>query len=78
MCSSFVTVLLASVGGIGRSRMTPAVLSPPWIPSDWTPTYQMNRSISLYWRNATGVEPAEFYDGFVPRHDVAGGDGRKW
>jgi hypothetical protein len=24
----------------------------------------MNRSISLYWRNETGVEPAEFYDGY--------------
>ena len=23
----------------------------------------MNKSISLYWRNSTGVEPAEFYDG---------------
>jgi hypothetical protein len=70
----FMAVLLASVpGGIRRSRMAPAVLSPPWIPSDWTPTYQMNRSISLYWRNATGVEPAEFYDGFVPRHGVVVG-----
>jgi hypothetical protein len=24
----------------------------------------MNRSISLYWRNETGVEPADFYDGY--------------
>ena len=24
----------------------------------------MNESISLYWRNGTGLEPAEFYDGY--------------
>lgn len=34
------------------------------IPPTWEPTYEMNRSISLYWRNATGLEPAEFYDGY--------------
>lgn len=34
------------------------------VPPSWEPTYDMNRSISLYWRNATGVEPAEFYDGY--------------
>ena len=39
--------------------------TPPWgVPSTWEPTYEMNRSISLYWRNATGLEPAEFYDGY--------------
>ena len=37
---------------------------PRWIPTDWVPTYEMNRSISLYWRNETGIEPAEFYDGY--------------
>jgi hypothetical protein len=38
---------------------------PPWgIPPTWEPTYEMNRSISLYWRNATGLEPAEWYDGY--------------
>lgn len=37
---------------------------PQGIPAAWVPTYQMNESISLYWRNATGLEPAEFYDGY--------------
>ena len=39
--------------------------SPPrGVPPGWEPTYEMNRSISLYWRNATGIEPAEYYDGY--------------
>lgn len=37
---------------------------PHGIPETWEPTYEMNRSISLYWRNATGLEPADFYDGY--------------
>ncbi len=37
---------------------------PKGIPATWEPTYEMNRSISLYWRNATGLEPADFYDGY--------------
>ena len=37
---------------------------PPGVPASWAPTYEMNRSISLYWRNSTGLEPAEFYDGY--------------
>lgn len=36
---------------------------PPWVPATWEPSWSMNRSITLYWRNSTGVEPAEFYDG---------------
>ena len=39
--------------------------APPWgVPATWEPTYAMNRSISLYWRNASGLEPPEFYDGY--------------
>jgi hypothetical protein len=39
--------------------------SPPAaVPPSWEPTYEMNRSISVYWRNATGLEPADFYDGY--------------
>jgi hypothetical protein len=39
--------------------------TPPWgIPPTWMPSYLMNRSISLYWRNASGLEPAELYDGY--------------
>ena len=34
------------------------------VPPSWLPTYEMNSSISLYWRNATGLEPADFYDGY--------------
>jgi hypothetical protein len=37
---------------------------PKGIPPAWEPTYAMNRSVSLYWRNATGLEPAEWYDGY--------------
>jgi hypothetical protein len=37
---------------------------PLGIPPAWEPTWEMNRSISLYWRNATGLEPADFYDGY--------------
>jgi hypothetical protein len=37
---------------------------PAGIPPSWAPTYEMNASISLYWRNATGLEPPEFYDGY--------------
>ena len=37
---------------------------PAHVPAGWAPTYEMNKSISLYWRNATGLEPAEFYDGY--------------
>ena len=37
---------------------------PPGVPTDWAPTYEMNRSISLYWRNGTGLEPADYYDGY--------------
>lgn len=37
---------------------------PRWIPASWAPNYAMNSSISLYWRNGTGLEPAEFYDGY--------------
>ena len=37
---------------------------PRGIPPSWQPTYNMNASISLYWRNGTGLEPAEFYDGY--------------
>ena len=37
---------------------------PKGIPSTWEPTYDMNRSISLYWRNGTGLEPDNFYDGY--------------
>eukprot|EP00040_Diaphanoeca_grandis_P026411 m.147864 g.147864 ORF g.147864 m.147864 type:complete len:587 (+) comp30565_c0_seq1:106-1866(+) len=37
---------------------------PPGIPSTWKPTYEMNKSISLYWRNATGIEPPENFDGY--------------
>lgn len=37
---------------------------PSGIPPTWEPTWEMNRSISLYWRNATGIEPADFYDGY--------------
>ena len=36
---------------------------PAGVPAAWAPTYAMNRSISLYWRNGTGLEPAEYYDG---------------
>ena len=35
-----------------------------FVPPSWAPTYVMNESISLYWRNATGLEPADFYDGY--------------
>jgi hypothetical protein len=38
---------------------------PSGVPRSWVPTYNMNASISLYWRNATGIEPAEYYDGYV-------------
>ena len=37
---------------------------PTGIPAAWEPTWEMNRSISLYWRNATGIEPADYYDGY--------------
>ena len=30
---------------------------PPWIPASWKPTWEMNRSITTYWRNSTGIEP---------------------
>ena len=36
----------------------------PYVPAGWAPSYAMNSSISLYWRNGTGLEPAEFYDGY--------------
>jgi hypothetical protein len=36
---------------------------PPWIPASWTPSWEINKSITTYWRNSTGIEPAEFYDG---------------
>ena len=36
------------------------------MPTDWGPNYEMNQSISLYWRNGTGLEPAEYYDGYEP------------
>jgi len=39
-------------------------MPPTGIPPSWEPTYEMNKSISLYWRNATGLEPAEYYDGY--------------
>jgi hypothetical protein len=32
---------------------------PEGVPVTWAPTYNMNASISLYWRNETGLEPAE-------------------
>ena len=39
--------------------------APPWgVPANWEPSYDMNRSISLYWRNATGLEPADYFDGY--------------
>lgn len=41
----------------------PAPAPPRWVPADWTPTYEMHKSISVYWRNHTGIEPAYFYDG---------------
>ena len=31
---------------------------PPWIPSGWAPNWEMNKSIAVYWRNSTGIEPA--------------------
>ena len=34
------------------------------VPQSWAPSYEMNASISLYWLNASGLEPAEFYDGY--------------
>ena len=37
---------------------------PEGIPPAWAPTYNMNASISLYWRNETGLEPADYYDGY--------------
>ena len=37
---------------------------PSGIPPTWEPTYNMNASISLYWRNETGLEPAEWFDGY--------------
>ena len=37
---------------------------PAGVPPAWAPTYEMNRSISLYWRNATGLEPADYFDGY--------------
>ena len=44
----------------------PAPAPPPswWIPAEWAPSYEMNKSISLYWRNGTGIEPPEYYDGY--------------
>ena len=36
---------------------------PGWVPASWSPNWMMNKSVSLYWRNSTGIEPAEFYDG---------------
>ena len=39
--------------------------APPWgIPADWQPTYDMNRSVSLYWRNYSSLEPADYFDGY--------------
>lgn len=39
--------------------------SPPeGIPPTWQPNYNMNASISLYWRNGTGLEPPEWFDGY--------------
>ena len=37
---------------------------PASVPASWPPTYEMNASISLYWRNASGLEPPEWYDGY--------------
>ena len=36
---------------------------PWWIPASWTPSWAMNDSIVTYWRNASGPEPASYYDG---------------
>ena len=41
----------------------PPPYRPGWIPASWSPNWEMNKSVSLYWRNSTGVEPPEFYDG---------------
>ncbi len=39
--------------------------APPFgVPAAWEPTYAMNRSISLYWRNGSGLEPPENFDGY--------------
>ena len=41
----------------------PPPAPPPWVPASWAPSYAMNDSVSLYWRNASGLEPAQYYDG---------------
>ena len=35
-----------------------------YVPPSWEPSWEMNRSISLYWRNGSGLEPPEWYDGY--------------
>ena len=56
---------LSTLSGFVSAIVRYAPPSPPkGIPSTWTPTYNMNASISLYWRNGTGLEPAEWYDGY--------------
>jgi hypothetical protein len=51
--------------GFVSAVVRPGAPAPPLgVPPAWLPTYEMNASISLYWRNASGLEPAEFYDGY--------------